>query len=274
MSSHSMKMRNVDVDQRQDCGTGPCVDLFGIPVQAESLEQAVRRVAHAIVNRERLHIGVVNASKIVKMRRSPELSAAVLGSDVIYADGMSVVWASRVLGDSLPGRVAGIDLMHGILEHGQTRGYRVFCLGAEQQVLDKVCHEFAVKYPGLMIAGARNGYFTEAEEKEVANEIKESNADVLLVAITSPKKENFMARWGSVCDVPVVHGVGGSFDVVAGLVERAPLAWQRSGMEWLYRVLQEPGRLWKRYLITNTVFIYMIVSQMFTRTGRKVFRIS
>lgn len=267
-----MKMRHVDDDQRQECGTGPCVDLLGIPIQAESLEQALDRIDFAISSRQRLHIGVVNASKIVNMWRNPELSAAVLGSDVIYADGMSVVWASRILGDPLPGRVTGIDLMQGILEHGQIRGYRVFCLGAEQKVLDKVCKEFAAKYPGIIIAGARSGYFTEFEEKQVADEIRDAKADVLLVAITSPKKEKFMARWGEHCNVPVVHGVGGSFDIVAGLVERAPLAWQRSGMEWLYRVLQEPGRLWKRYLVTNTVFIYLIISEMFTRTGRKVFR--
>lgn len=246
------------------------VDLFGIPVQAETLDLAIDRVDKAVSSGRHLHIGVVNASKIVNMRRNPALRESVLESDVVYADGMSVVWASRILGRALPSRVTGIDLMHGILERGQSRGYRVFCLGATQEVLDKVCDEFRTMYPGVTIAGAHDGYFSESEEEEVALQIARSDADILFVAITSPKKENFMARWGEVCDVKVVHGVGGSFDVVAGLVARAPEQWQRLGMEWLYRVLQEPGRLWKRYLVTNTVFLSIVLRDKLKQIGRRL----
>jgi len=271
VSGHPTTVQQTSDKIVHEFGVSRCINVVDIPIQAESLEQALERVDHAISTRERLHIGVVNAAKIVNMRRNPELKTSVLESDVIYADGMSVVWASRILGEALPGRVAGIDLMHGILERGQSRGHRVFCLGATRQVLTKVCREFKDRYPGITIAGARDGYFSEAEEEHVAREIQAANADVLFVAITSPKKENFMAAWGKVCDVPVVHGVGGSFDVVAGLVQRAPIAWQRAGMEWLYRVLQEPGRLWKRYLVTNTIFISMIISQKIRRIGNRLF---
>jgi N-acetylglucosaminyldiphosphoundecaprenol N-acetyl-beta-D-mannosaminyltransferase len=197
------------------------------------------------------------------MHRSDELRKSVLSSSVIYADGMSVVWASRLLGRPLPERVTGIDLMHGVLEQGSVRGYRVFCLGAKQEVLDRVVANFEENYPGVTIAGARNGYFSEDDEEAVAIQIRDSRPDVLFVAITSPKKENFMARWSSMMDVPVVHGVGGSFDVVAGLVQRAPESWQRLGLEWLYRVKQEPGRLWKRYLVTNSLFLGLIIREFF-----------
>lgn len=268
MSENTATAHSGDNPESGSADSAGCANLFGIPVQAVSLDQALDRVDRAVTSKERLHIGVINASKIVKMRHDPELSESVLQSDVVFADGMSVVWASRILGDPLPERVAGIDLMHGILERGKSRGYRVFCLGAKQEILDKVCEEFARLYPGVVIAGARNGYFGEAEEEQVAEQIRASRADILFVAITSPKKENFMARWGDVCNVSVVHGVGGSFDVVAGLVRRAPEKWQRAGLEWLYRVLQEPGRLWKRYLVTNTIFVAMIAGEKFRQFGR------
>lgn len=237
--------------------------LFGIRICAESMGQALARVHDAIRGDRRLHIGVVNAAKIVNMRSDAELFSAVAESDVIYADGMSVVWASRILGRPLPERVAGIDLMTGILEQGNAEGYRVYCLGATQEVLDQVCEVFRRRYPGVVIAGSQHGYFGADEERAVAERIRDARADVLFVAITSPKKERFMARWAGVMDVRVVHGVGGSFDVVAGVVQRAPVAWQRLGLEWLYRVKQEPRRLWKRYLVTNSVFLKLVLSEKF-----------
>lgn len=236
--------------------------IFGMPILAATLEQALNRVDFAVEQRERMQIGVVNAAKIVNMRRNPALKSAVLESDVIYADGMSVVWASRFLGRRLPERVAGIDLMHGILRRGATRNYRIFCLGAKSEVVQNVAKVFESTYPGIEIVGARDGYFGEDEEELVATQIRNARPDILFVAITSPKKEKFMARWGEYMDVPVVHGVGGSFDVVAGLVERAPESWQKLGLEWLYRVKQEPGRLWKRYLVTNTWFFFMLIKEL------------
>ena len=248
-----------------DSQAAPVRHLFGVPIRAATMDQALDGVLDAIRTRKRLNIGVVNAAKIVNMRRSPALREAVLQSDVIFADGMSVVWASRVLGQRLPERIAGIDLMHGILRKGAGRGLRVYCLGAKQPVVDKVVVEFNRVYPGIRVVGARDGYFSDAEGEAVAIEIRDARPDVLFVAITSPKKEDFMARWADVMDVPVVHGVGGSFDVVAGLVVRAPERWQRLGLEWLYRVIQEPRRLWRRYLITNMLFLGLVVRECFHR---------
>ncbi len=236
-------------------------DVLGVPVLQETMGDVLARVQRAVAEGTSLNIGVVNAAKLVNMQSDSELDAAVRSSDVIYADGMSVVWASRVLKNPLPCRVPGIDLMSEILNDGQEKRYRVFCLGATDEVLEKAVAHFRNTYPGTVIAGHRNGYFSADEEESVATQIRDSQADILFVAITSPKKERFMARWADYMNVPVVHGVGGSFDVVAGKVQRAPVSWQRLGLEWLYRVKQEPGRLWKRYAKTNTAFIYRVFKQ-------------
>ncbi|MBI5863411.1 MAG: WecB/TagA/CpsF family glycosyltransferase [Planctomycetes bacterium] len=218
-----------------------------------------------IRTRRPLLIGVVNASKIVNMRTNPALRESVLAADLVLADGMSIVWASRLLGEPLPERVAGIDLMLGMFQRGEKRGYRVFCLGATQEILNRFVERTRADFPGLQIVGAHHGYFSAEQEPEVAAAIGASNADILLAAMSSPKKEKFLARWSATLNVSVCHGVGGSFDVVAGLVRRAPAAWQRFGLEWLYRLLQEPRRLGKRYLVTNTVFAYLVCRALLAR---------
>lgn len=233
------------------------------------MDEAVSRVASAIERRERMHIGVVNAAKLVNMNRDPLLRSDVMSSDVIYADGMGAVWASRILGQPLPERIAGIDLMLGILERGSTAGWRVYCLGAERHVLEDAVSRMRALYPGVVIVGQQHGYFELRDEPLVAQRIAEARADVLFVAMTSPKKERFLARWGDRLEVPVFHGVGGSFDVLAGKVERAPQAWQRLGLEWLYRVKQEPQRLWRRYLVTNTLFCAMVAAELWRSMGRQ-----
>jgi N-acetylglucosaminyldiphosphoundecaprenol N-acetyl-beta-D-mannosaminyltransferase len=237
------------------------VSLLGVPIDAVTMGDVLARVDEAIERRSRLHIGVVNAAKLVNMRRESHLREDVLASDVILADGVPVVWASRLVGDPLPERVAGIDLMLEILRRGAHRGYRIYCLGATREVLDRAVDRMLAEFPGIAIVGRRDGYFSADEAEAVAAEIAAARPDVLFVAMTSPKKENFLRRFAPHMDVPVCHGVGGSFDVLAGKVRRAPAAWQRLGLEWLYRVLQEPRRLWKRYLVTNTRFCAMVFSQ-------------
>jgi len=239
------------------------VNIFGIKVHALTSVQALDNIDRAIKNRQSLHIGMLNAAKIVNMKRNPALDKDVRSSNMILADGCSVVKASKILRKTLPERVAGIDLMHGILARGDKEGYRIFCLGATPEIVTKTVTEIERQYPGVIIVGSQHGYFTDSEEATVAQRIADSNADVLFVAITSPKKEKFMARWNKTMCVPVVHGVGGSFDVLVGKVQRAPLIWQRYGMEWLYRVKQEPARLWKRYLVTNTLFLAMLAKEIF-----------
>jgi N-acetylglucosaminyldiphosphoundecaprenol N-acetyl-beta-D-mannosaminyltransferase len=236
--------------------------FLNIPIAAATMNQLLDRVHETILRRRRLQIGVVNAAKVVNMRRDLLLRQDVLSSDVILADGIAIVWASRLLGRKLPERIAGIDIMMEILKRGNRGSYSVYLLGATEEVSLAVAQRIARNYPGVRVAGRRNGYFSEGEENLIAAEIARSRPDILFIAMSSPKKERFLARWGKHMGVPVCHGVGGSFDVFAGKVQRAPAAWQKLGLEWLYRLKQEPRRLLKRYLVTNLWFCGMVLREM------------
>lgn len=248
----------------------PRVEMLDVPIARATMEEALGCVEQAVRQRQRLRIGVVNAAKLVNMRRDPLLRADVLSSDVILADGMSVVWASRLLlGRGLPERITGIDLMLGVLERGRAHGLHVYLLGARPDVLAEASERICRQFPGVRIVGRQHGYFSEHEEPEIVSSIRAAEPDVLFVAISSPRKERFMAEWADQLDVPVVHGVGGSFDVLAGRVRRAPELWRRLGCEWLYRLAQEPRRLWRRYLVTNSVFIGLVARGFLTRVVRR-----
>ena len=240
---------------RAPLGDVPRRELFGVAIHAVTMAEAVELCASAATGRQSLVVGAVNAAKVVKMRGDAVLGAAVRGTDLIVADGASLVWASRLLRRSLPERVAGIDLFTELLARAERDGSSVYFLGARQEVLDAMLEEVRRRHPKLAVAGARNGYFDAEEEAAVVEAIAASGADYLFVGMGTPKKELFLATWGRRAGASVVHGVGGSFDVLGGLVQRAPRIWQKLGMEWLYRVCQEPRRMWKRYLVTNTLFL-------------------
>ena len=237
------------------------VRLLGVPVHAVTMQQALAVCQSAVQKRQRLMIGVVNAAKLVNMRRQPVLREAVVASDLVVADGMAVVWAARILGRRLPERVTGIDLFENLLGLAERHGFSVYFLGAAQDVLDTMLERLRVRHPALRIAGSRNGYFTDAEAPQVADAIHRTHCDMLFVAMSSPKKEVFLAEWGPRMDIAVCHGVGGSFDVLAGKVKRAPVLWQKLGLEWFYRFAQEPRRMWRRYLVTNTLFVHMVLRE-------------
>jgi N-acetylglucosaminyldiphosphoundecaprenol N-acetyl-beta-D-mannosaminyltransferase len=240
--------------------------LFGVEIDALTMDQTVERCLDAVRDHRQLEIGVVNAAKLVNMRRDPRLGDAVAGCDLVVADGQAVVWASRLLRTPLPERVAGIDLFMRLLAEAEPRGLAVYFLGARQDVLDAMLREVADRFPQLRIAGCRNGYFDDAEQEAIADAIQDSGAHLLFLGMTSPKKEIFTAAYGKRTGVRVVHGVGGSFDILAGVTRRAPRGWQRLGLEWLYRLLQEPRRLARRYLTTNAAFLLMTAREFIRRT--------
>ncbi len=209
---------------------------------------------------------MVNAAKLVNMRRDPRLASAVTGCDLVLADGQAVVWAARLTGAPLPERVAGIDLFMRLLTEAESAGISVYFLGAKEEVLDLMLSQIRLRFPRLLIAGSRNGYFADSDQESVADAIAACGAQMLFLGMTSPKKEIFTAGYGGRTGVKVVHGVGGSFDILAGVTKRAPVLWQRLGFEWLYRVLQEPRRMARRYLTTNTRFLMMTARELVRRT--------
>lgn len=253
--------RRVDA-QRTDKRT-----LFGLPLDPMTMSEVLNRCEQSLRTRERTLVGVVNAAKVVKLRSDVRLRDSLLECDVLLADGQSVVWASRLLRHPLPERVAGIDLFQELLALAARDGTSVYLLGAKAEVLEELETRLAGCYPNLKIAGSRDGYFNDLDGAGVAADIRDSGADMLFLGMVSPKKEIFLGSFGDSLDVPILHGVGGSFDVLAGVTRRAPLRWQRVGMEWAYRLVQEPRRMWRRYLTTNSAFIALTAKEVIRPTA-------
>jgi N-acetylglucosaminyldiphosphoundecaprenol N-acetyl-beta-D-mannosaminyltransferase len=227
------------------------------------MDETLARIDDFIARRKVHHHVVVNVDKIVKAHRDPQLKQIINDCDLVNVDGQPVLWAARLLGKPLKERVAGIDLMQRLITHAAAKGYRLFFLGAREAVVAKVVERTKTQFPNAVIAGWRNGYWTDAEEPEVARQVAAARPDILFVAISSPKKELFLSRWKSEIQAPFVMGVGGAFDVLAGLVRRAPRWMQRCGLEWLFRLLQEPRRMWKRYLVEDPQFFGILVREKF-----------
>lgn len=246
------------------------VEVLGCPLDVVTMAQAVERCEQAIASRRYLQHMSVNAAKLVALRDEPELREMVNRCGLITADGQSVVWAGRMLGAPLPERVAGIDLMTRLLEAADSKGYSVYVLGARRSVLDTALTRLRERYPRLTVAGARDGYYEDEEAAEVCEEIRASGADILFVAMSTPRKEYFLGERGPLLGVPFVMGVGGSIDVIAGVTRRAPRLLQRAGLEWAYRLVQEPRRLGRRYGTTNARFAWMVLRALVTRRGSAV----
>ena len=205
---------------------------------------------------------VVNVAKLVNMQKDPVLAESVTSCDIINIDGMGVVLGARFLGHDVPERVAGVDLFHNLLAMAEDNKFPVFLLGAAEEVVSETARRVSDQHPDMELAGYHHGYFW-SDEEAIVNKIKQSGAKLLFVAITSPKKENFINKWQDRLGVDFVMGVGGTFDVVAGKVNRAPLWMQKYGLEWFYRVIQEPRRMWKRYLVTNSKFAWYLLKAKF-----------
>jgi len=230
------------------------------------MQETLALVQEKIRSGEQVHHVVVNAGKVVAMQKDSELRKSVNESHIINADGQAVVWASRFLGKPLKERVAGIDLMANLIEMAHKNNNKIFLFGAKEEVVKSVVDKYSKKYSRNMIAGYRNGYFSSTEEESIAHQIADSGAQMLFVAITSPKKENFLYRHREILkNVNLIMGVGGSFDVVAGKTKRAPVWMQNAGLEWFYRFLQEPKRMWKRYLVGNSKFIFLVLKEKFSK---------
>jgi N-acetylglucosaminyldiphosphoundecaprenol N-acetyl-beta-D-mannosaminyltransferase len=234
------------------------IELFSCPMDIATMDETVDWISERIQRRQFTQHVVVNVAKLVHLQKDKTLRDAVHACDIVNIDGMGVVWGARMLGAQIKERVAGVDLFGRLLGMAAGSDLPVFLLGATDEIVTRTAQVVATEYPGLRIAGFHHGYFWDDEER-IVDLIRESGARLLFVAITSPKKETFIDRWRDQLGVDFVMGVGGTFDVVAGKVRRAPRWMQNSGLEWLYRVIQEPRRMWKRYLSTNIRFAVMLI---------------
>lgn len=238
------------------------IEMMGCNVDNLSMNETLNTIEGFIKSGKPHQHVVVNVDKIVKASRDEELRQIINNCALINVDGMPVVWASRLLGKPLKERVAGVDLFEALMAHSAKKGWRVFFLGAKEEVVSGVARKFSGLYPKLKIAGYRNGYWKPEEEAGVVQMIKDAKPDLLFVAISSPKKEQFLGRYQAEMKVPFAMGVGGTFDVMVGLVNRAPVWMQKSGLEWFYRFLQEPRRMFRRYFIEDMYFFWLLLKEM------------
>jgi N-acetylglucosaminyldiphosphoundecaprenol N-acetyl-beta-D-mannosaminyltransferase len=237
-------------------------DVLGCRIDAVTMEETLALCEAAIEARKRLHQVSVNAAKLIAIRKDDRLRDIVQQSGLVNADGQSIVWASRLLGTPLPERVAGVDLMFELLASAEEHGYRVYILGAQPEVLERAVARLQELYPRLVLCGWHHGYFPASEEATLVDTIAKTDPDIVLVAMSSPRKEYLLAGHGEELRAPVQIGVGGSIDVVAGVTHRAPVWMQSAGLEWLYRLVQEPRRLAGRYASTNTQFVTLLAREL------------
>jgi N-acetylglucosaminyldiphosphoundecaprenol N-acetyl-beta-D-mannosaminyltransferase len=243
------------------------VGILGAYVDSVTLDEAVQRAHEFIESGQPHQITTVNVDFIRVAQENLEFRAVINKSDLAIADGMPLVWASRWLSDRLPERVTGVELVDRCCELSSREGYKVFLLGGEDGVADAAAEVLKGRYEGLQIVGTYSppyGPFSEEEDRKMVDMIREAQPDILFVAFGAPKQDLWIAQHRDMINVPLAVGVGGVFNFLTGRVKRAPGWMQKGGFEWLYRVMQEPRRLWKRYFVQDM--------PIFAKIGMEVIR--
>jgi len=237
------------------------------PIDILTMDETVELARQAMRTRKRLQHVALNVAKFINMRSDAMLAADVASSDIVGIDGMGIVWAARALGLPVTSRVTGVDLLCELLKVCAEDGFRPYFLGAAPAVLDQAVRRVRDKHPALVFAGWTDGYFDDREEWVIVRRIQSSGADCLFIGMPTPRKERFLAAHRDELGVPYIMGVGGAFDILSGVVRRAPVLIQQLGFEWLYRIYQEPGRMWWRYAKTNTLFAAVLAQAMIMRSS-------
>ena len=243
--------------ERQDVQQSSRISLLGCRIDNVSVAEAVARIHSFIISGTTHRYFALNIHKVAAFRRMPDLLRIANESDLVTADGKPIVWLSRVLGKPLKQRVTGVDIMEDLLALAAAHSYKVYFLGAQPSVLEAAVANYKARYPGLSFAGYMHGYWELEQEPSIVSAIREAQPDILFMGISSPKKELFMDEHLNELNVPFMMGVGGAFDIAAGITKRAPIWMQQHGLEWFWRVLQEPRRMWKRYLMDGIGFLFI-----------------
>jgi N-acetylglucosaminyldiphosphoundecaprenol N-acetyl-beta-D-mannosaminyltransferase len=244
-------------------------EFLGVPIDAMTFEETVARAVDAMRSGRLTQHVALNVAKLVKLRHDPDLRRDVVESHIVGVDGMGIVWGARALGVHVPERVAGVDLMQRLLAICAREGFRPYFFGARPDVLEVAISRTMLRWPRLRLAGYRDGYEGAKDEAAAVAAIQRSEADCLFIGMPTPQKERFLHAHRLHLGVPFIMGVGGGIDVLAGHVARAPAPLQRIGLEWLYRIYQEPRRMWWRYLSTNMMFAGMLGKALVGRALRR-----
>ena len=271
-------MRNSPADRNQTPdlypkGTLEWTNVLGVRVSAVNLKSATGLIEKAIEDGRKEYVCVRDAHGVVRCQKDSELRAIHNRAFLVTPDGMPLVWALKRAGHVESDRVYGPDLMLSVFEAGRSKGLRHFLYGATAETLDQLQARLIAKFPEARIVDSYAPPFRELslqEERDIADRINRSGADIIWVGLSSPKQELWMARMRDHLEASVLIGVGAAFDFHAGLKRQAPRVIQRSGFEWAFRLLCEPRRLWRRYVLVVPTFISLTV---FQRLGLRTFPI-
>lgn len=246
-------------------GEPPRTNILGVGISALTMDLALRVIDGWIARRERRYVCVATVHSVMEAQRDPTLRAILNRSGLTTPDGMPLVWLSRRLGFPHVERVYGPDLLLALAEHGVERGYRHFFYGGGPGVADRLAARLAERFPGICIAGTYTPPFRPLPPEADAAVVELINGlepDIVWVGLGCPKQEHWMAEHRERLDAPVLIGVGAAFDFLSGAKRQAPRWMQRSGLEWLFRLAQEPRRLGKRYLVYNPWFVLLVTLQL------------
>jgi N-acetylglucosaminyldiphosphoundecaprenol N-acetyl-beta-D-mannosaminyltransferase len=224
----------------------PC-RILGVRVDPITIEEALNRLASFIAEGTPHHVVTINPEFVIASRRHPTFRSVLEAADLCLADGVGLVWAGRILGRPLPERVAGSDLLPRVAERAAREGWRLFFLGARPGVAQQAAQVLASHYPGLSVVGTYPGSPADDEAPDILSRIRAARPDMLFVAFGAPAQDLWIARHRDALAVPVMMGVGGAFDFIAGVTRRAPRWMRRAGLEWLHRLIHQPWR-WRRML--------------------------
>lgn len=235
------------------------VEILGVKVDAVTMAQAVERVINLIGAGKPSMVATANAEMLLNATHDDELKKILNAANLVVPDGAGTVWAARHLGKQMPERVAGFDLVQELMKIAPAHDFKFFLFGASPGIADKAKAKAESLYPGIKVVGTRNGYFKPDDEPEIISQIKSSRADVLLAALGVPKQEKWLFKYKDELKIPVSIGVGGTFDVMAGVVKRAPLWMQKARLEWLFRAMLQPSRAGR--LLALPKFVWKVHQQ-------------
>ncbi|MGI6028821.1 MAG: WecB/TagA/CpsF family glycosyltransferase [Candidatus Heteroscillospira sp.] len=228
-------------------------DILGVGYDDLTMEEAVVRALELMDSRKGAYVVTPNPEIIMLARENPALAEAIAEASLVLADGVGVTIGAKILSRPMKGRVPGIDFASRLMDEMASRGGSVFLFGAKPGVAEKAAEELASKHPGLVIAGTNDGYFKD--DAPIIEKINAAAPDLLLVCLGAPKQELWMQKNAPALNVGLMAGLGGSLDVFAGNVQRAPERWRKMGLEWLYRLMKEPSRLGRMMKLPKFVLV-------------------
>lgn len=226
----------------------PKVRIYGVPISKMSMDQTVAYLTNVIEQRQPHQVITANPIMVMAAQDDPAYLSMMQRAELIVPDGTGVVWAAKYVGEPVVERVPGYDLIHELMKVGESKSWKVYLLGASNEVIQAAAEKLRTAYPRIKLVGVRDGYFKDEQDAEVIQDIVDAAPDLLFVGRSAANQEPWIGKYKQQIGVPVMMGVGGSFDVLSGKLKRAPVLFQKLRLEWFYRLMQEPWR-YKRMLL-------------------------